>query len=329
MDTRKYAELIETAARDLHRFGITAIHDPGVTPGARAAYVLLKSENRLPVSVLMMPHGEALLDNRVQNLDEMSFGSGDERLRVGPVKVFGDGANKETTAFSVKVHGQTIPCGTYRDDFPDVIIDATKKGYQVCVHCLGNMTVDAVLDSFEAAMQCVPQGFCIRPRLEHLNLLSPEQIDRLSSMNACASVQPQFLMRAGHLNKVPIEGGKWFAYADLLNNGVVLGASSDHPGGFMDGRDVIACCCLASTMSDGRGDEIFPDQKMPFEKWLSIYTAGSAYLGSQENERGMLREGLVADFVILDGDLDPTHPPVVDETWIAGRQVYHHPGISP
>ncbi|HWQ65844.1 MAG TPA: amidohydrolase [Methanospirillum sp.] len=322
-DSSYYADLIENAARDLLRFGITAVHDPGVTPGAEVAYKKLHAEQRLPVSVLMMPHGETLLDNRVgDRLQAMTFGAGDERLRVGPVKVFGDGANKEMMALSVQIQSQIYASGSYRDDFQEIITDAIHQGFQVCVHCLGNVTVDVVLDSFESAEKILPSGFSLRPRLEHVNLLSQEQIIHLASLGGCASVQPQFLTRASQLNRVPIEGTTWFAYGDLMKAGVVLGGSSDYPGGFMDGRDVIACCSMAATMSDGQGNIISPEQMMPFEKWLWIYTAGSAYVGNQEAERGMLREGLVADFVVLKGDLNPADPPIVDETWIGGKRVF-------
>jgi len=319
----RYAELIEQAACDLHRFGITAVHDPGVTPDAEEAYRLLHSEKRLPVSVLMMPHGSTLLNNLIgKRLEELTFGEGDEQLRVGPVKVFGDGANQATTALTLQIGDQTLSSGMYRNDFQNTLIESVRNGFQVCVHCLGNRTVDTVLETFEAAKKEIPPEFIIRPRFEHLNLLSQNQISHLSSMNACAAIQPQFLSRAGRLNKLPITGATWFAYKDLMENGIVLGGSSDHPGGFMDARDVIACICMGATMSDGNGNVISPDQIMPFEKWLWIYTAGSAYVGNQENERGMLTKGLVADFVILDGLLDPKSPPVVDETWIGGKQVY-------
>jgi len=63
ISTGEYADLIEARAKELIPFGITAVHDPGVTPAAESAYNLLHSEGRLPVSVLMMPHGEAMLDN--------------------------------------------------------------------------------------------------------------------------------------------------------------------------------------------------------------------------------------------------------------------------
>ncbi|ACL15579.1 amidohydrolase [Methanosphaerula palustris] len=322
-DSTTYADLIERSGRELHQFGITAIHDPGVTPDAESAYSQLNAEKRLPVSVLMMPHGMTLLDNQVgERLQGPISGEGDEWLRTGPVKVFGDGVLMESTAISVTINGEKIASGTYRNDFQDVLIDAVSHGFQVCVHCLGNLTVDASLDCFESARKHAPPGFVIRPRLEHLNILSQDQIDRLASLNGCACVQPQFLMRAGHLNKTRFEGTKWFAYADMRDAGVVLAAGSDYPGGFMDARDVIACCRMGATMNDGQGNTISPEQALPFEQWLWMYTAGSAYVGGQECERGMIQEGLVADFVILEGDLNPDNPPVVAETWIAGRRVY-------
>ena len=94
-------------------------------------------------------------------------GVGDERLRVGPVKLFADGATAETVAFSLKIGGQTINSGNYRDDFEEMLFAATEKGFRVCVHSFGNATTDAVLTAFENAVTRAPAGFEMRPRLEH------------------------------------------------------------------------------------------------------------------------------------------------------------------
>jgi predicted amidohydrolase YtcJ len=76
-------------------------------------------------------------------------------------------------------------------------------------------------------------------------------------------------------------------------------------------------------MSDVAGNVIFPDQVLPFEQWLWMYIAGGAYAGGQEKERGMLKKGMVADLVVLEGGLDPKNPPIVAETWVAGeRHIY-------
>jgi hypothetical protein len=322
-DTRQHADLIEARARELLPLGITAIHDPGVTPAAEAAYRLLYDEGRLPVSVLMMPHGTTVLDNDVgARLYGPVTGTGDEQLRTGPVKLFADGATAETVAFAMKMHGQMIKSGNYRNDFTGILWEATRLGFQTCVHSFGNATTDVVLDACEKAAKGVPAGFVLRPRLEHVTLLSDSQIERLAAMKGCVSIQPQFLVRGEGMKRAPLDEGKWFAYGDLSRAGVVVSASSDDPGGFMDARDPIKCSVMGATMSKGDGVTIFPDQVLPFEEWLRMYTAGGAWAGGQENERGMLKKGLVADLVILKGELDPAHPPRVAETWRNGKRVY-------
>lgn len=329
-DTRRHADLIEARARELLPLGITAVHDPGVTPAAEAAYRLLYDEGRLPVSVLMMPHGATVLDNDVgARLSGPVTGTGDEQLRTGPVKLFADGATAETVAFAMKMRGQLIKSGTYRDDFTDALCTATRRGFRTCVHSFGNATTDAVLDAYEQAAQGAPPGFILRPRLEHVTLLSDGQIERLAGMKGCVSIQPQFLVRGEGMKRAPLDEGTWFAYGDLSRAGVVVSASSDDPGGFMDARDPITCSVMGATMSSGDGRTIFPEQVLPFEEWLRMYTAGGAWAGGQENERGMIREGLVADLVVLEGELDPAHPPCVVETWRNGEQVYRTSGTVP
>lgn len=324
-NTETLANLIEARAKELLKFGITAVHDPGVTPATEAAYKKLHGEGRLPVSVLMMPHGETVLDNQLSyRLQGPVTGMGDERLRVGPVKLFADGATAETVAFSLKIGGQTINSGGYRDDFEEILFAATEKGFRVCVHSFGNATTDAVLTAFENAVTRAPAGFEMRPRLEHVTLISTSQIKRLAAMGGCACIQPQFLSRAQNRKQVVLDDGKWYAYGDLVKGGVTVASSSDDPGGFMDARDPIQGSVMGSTMSDGAGNVIFPDQVLPFEQWLWMYTAGGAYAGGQEKERGILKKSMVADFVVLEGNLDPKNPPVVAETWVAGKQVYDH-----
>jgi len=320
---RRFADLIEARAKELLALGVTAIHDPGVTPAAEAAYRLLHEEGRLPVSVLMMPHGDSLLDNRIENrLNSPITGAGDERLRVGPIKLFGDGGVPGTVAFSGKIKGRMYADGMPRDDFRDELIKAIGRGFQVCIHSLGNVTADAVLESFGTAIEQSPEGRNILPRVDHVFLLSQAQITRLASMGGCAAVQPCFLNRAERLKRMAFEGYQWFAFKDLVKRGVVVAGSSDDPNGIMDGRDPLKCCVMGATMSDDAGNVIFPDQTMPFEQWLWIYTEGSAIAGGQENERGMLRKGRVADMVIPEGELDPKNPPFVAETWVRGERIY-------
>jgi len=243
-------------------------------------------------------------------------------LRVGPVKLFADGGVSGSMAFSGEIGGEKYQLGKERDDFEDKLIEATKLGFRVCVHSIGNAATEAVLDSFEKAAHEAPEDFEMRPRLEHLFLLSEDQIKRLSSMRGCSAVQACFLEGSQGLKDIRFEGLKWFAFKDMIQNGIILAGSSDTPGGFMDGRDPIKSATMGAKMRDSSGNILFPDQTLPFDKWLWIYTAGSAYAGGLEKERGMLKKGLIADMVVLKGDLDPENPPVVTETWKAGQKAY-------
>jgi predicted amidohydrolase YtcJ len=104
-----------------------------------------------------------------------------------------------------------------------------------------------------------------------------------------------------------------------VTSGTTVAASSDAPCQFHAPLRTSACGATRLTRS---GEQFAPDQAVAFEAWLHAYTAGAAYAGGQEHERGRLRPGLVADLVVLDGELDAEAPPTVRETWVAGRRVH-------
>lgn len=135
-------------------------------------------------------------------------------------------------------------------------------------------------------------------------------------------MQACFLEGSQGLKEIQFEDLGWFRFKDMAEEGVILAGSSDAPGGFMDGRDPIKSAAMGSKMSDNTGNILFPNQGLPFEKWLWMYTAGAAHAGGLENERGMLKKGLVADMVILEGELNPEDPPFVVETWKNGKKVH-------
>jgi predicted amidohydrolase YtcJ len=108
-------------------------------------------------------------------------------------------------------------------------------------------------------------------------------------------------------------------FAELASAGVPLAASSDDPCAPVA---PLWCSARGATRTTTSGRVFEAEQAVDFEAWLHAYTAGSAYAGGQERERGSIAPGLRADLVVLDGRLDPHDPPTVAETWIAGEQVY-------
>lgn len=324
LDIEEHASLIEERARSLLSFGITAVQDAAVTPAAEAAYRYLHERRRLPLSVLMMPHGDTWLDNCIgSRLDGPRTGEGDALLRVGPIKVFADGGVKGSIAYAGRLCGKDYSTGTPRDDFESTVIEATGKGFRVCIHSIGNVSTEKALSAFEKASAYAPVSFEMRPRIDHLFLLSNEQVGRLARMGGCSSVQPFCIRSAPRYREAPFEGLYWLPYRTLYEGGVALSASSDDPGmASMAFVDPIGCAAIGARMADESSPFYFPEQALPFETWLSFYTAGAAYVGGLENERGTLRKGLVADMVVLEGSLDPDDPPRVKETWKGGEKVF-------
>lgn len=112
-------------------------------------------------------------------------------------------------------------------------------------------------------------------------------------------------------------------FADLAEAGVTLAASSDSPCAF---AEPLLTSARGVTRLTAKGTVASPEQSLPYETWLRAYTAGAAYAGGQENERGRIAPGLVADLVVLDGALDAGHPPTVAETWVDGVRHFGGPG---
>jgi hypothetical protein len=140
-------------------------------------------------------------------------------------------------------------------------------------------------------------------------------------------VQPGFLHHMGGA----VEGFEpddmaWMAFGDLQAAGVRLAASSDAPCAF---SAPVLTSARGTTRLTSKGTVLTPEQSLPYEAWLRAYTEGAAYAGGQEDVRGRLAPGLVADLVVLEGPLDAARPPGVAETWVAGQRAYAAPGGAP
>ncbi len=316
-DPDRWAEHIERAAHALPQDGITAIHDAACAPAAERAYGTLARADRLAVSVLVCPHPAGLLGApEARRLDGAPTGAGDEQVRVGPVKLFADGG--VAPALDVHLRGERLTFGTLFPDLEDQVGNAVAREFRVAVHAIGNAGLDAALRAFARAGHTRDDDH--RFRVEHVCLASPDQLRRLAELGGIAVVQPGFLHHLGRqVENAAFDDATWLPFADIQRAGVTMAASSDCPCTF---HEPLRTSSHGASRRTGSGRVLDADQAVTYEDWLWAYTAGAAYAGGQEGERGALAAGLRADLVVLDGDLDDVHPPVVSETWIAGRRVY-------
>jgi predicted amidohydrolase YtcJ len=321
-DPDRWGECIEAACRALLAEGVTCVHDAACPPSAERVYRELASAGRLPLSVLMMPHGEALLGPLVPaRLDGPATGEGDARLRVGPVKLFADGG--VLPAIEGHWGGHPLTMGMVFEDLGPQVAHAVERGFRIAVHALGNRGADATLDAFESVSRRRPDDDH-RWRLEHATLLGPTQVERMAELGVVAVVQPGFLHHmGGAVDGFELDEATWLPFGTLDRGGVPLAGSSDLPCAF---NEPLLTSASGVTRLTSKGTVLDAGQSLPYETWLRAYTAGAAYAGGQEHERGSIKPGLQADLVVLEGELDADRPPKVVETWVAGQRV--HPAVN-
>jgi predicted amidohydrolase YtcJ len=325
-DPDRWGEHILTRMQTLLQGGVTCVHDAACPPAAENVYRRLAASGSLAVSVLMMPHPAALLSSLEHGrLRQAPTGEGDEWLRVGPIKLFADGgvfvdADRDP-AIDAHRDGKRFTAGI---KFPGLVDDATAAaacGFQIAVHAMGNAGLQSALQAFEAVARAAGDADH-RFRVEHVTLASPAQLRRLAELGAVGVVQPGFLPVLGsRISHLRFQDAVWMPFADLTGVGVRLAASSDDP---CADWQPLTTSTFGATRWTG-GGTLGPDQALGYEDWLRAWTIGAAFAGGQEHERGSLTAGKRADLVMLDGQLDPQHPPTIAQTWIAGRQVYPQP----
>lgn len=319
-DPDRWADHIEARARSLLADGITAVHDAACSPAAEAAYARLASVGRLPVSVLAMPHPAALFGPPGGRLDGPPTGEGDERLRVGPLKLFADGGI--APALDVHLGGAPLRYGHLFEGLEDQVRATVERGFDVAVHAIGNAGLAVVLEVWRSRA-----GAGRRLRVEHACLAGPDQIRAMAELGVAAVVQPGFLHHlGGQVEEVHFDDAEWLPFGDLARAGVPLAASSDDPCTF---HEPLRTSAHGATRRTAKGGVLDIGQALGYERWLEAYTAGAADAGGQGDERGRLAPGLRADLVVLDGPLDPESPPTVAETWVGGRRVFSAPPAGP
>jgi predicted amidohydrolase YtcJ len=243
-------------------------------------------------------------------------GEGDARLRVGAVKLFADGG--VLPAIDGTTHGHHVSLGVVFGGLDAQVHKVVERGFRVAVHAIGNRGVASALDAFATVAR--RRGDDHRFRVEHASLLNREHARRLAEVGAVAVVQPGFVHHmGGAVQGFELDEATWMPFADLAAAGVPLAGSSDTPCAF---RAPLLTSARGVTRRTSRGTAIGADQALPYGTWLHAYTAGAAYAGGQEHERGKLAPGFQADLVVLRGALDPERPPQVDETWVAGERVF-------
>ncbi|HQT21864.1 MAG: amidohydrolase [Sphingobacteriales bacterium 17-39-43] len=236
-------------------------------------------------------------------------GKGDSWLKIGGLKGFVDGSlGSHTAAFKQPFSDTPTDSGflvTPVKELYEQISAADKAGLQVMVHAIGDKAIEEQLNIFEIVEK--DNGKRDRRfRIEHAQHIAPEDLSRFKTLNVIASMQPYHA----------IDDGKWaekvigperikttYAFKSLLDNQAVLAFGSDWFVAPPTPTEGIYAAVTRRTLDDKNPEGWVPEQKMNVEQALKAYTYSSAYASFDENNKGILKKGYLADFVILDQNL--------------------------
>jgi predicted amidohydrolase YtcJ len=243
-------------------------------------------------------------------------GFGDDRLAVGYLKAFMDGALGSGTARMLDGTGVEI---TSREAFEGIVARAAAAGFPVAVHAIGDRANRDALDAFEATRHLwAPLG--LRQRIEHAQVLAPEDVGRFAALGVAASVQ--FSHQTSDRDLADAQWGERarlaYAWRSLLDTGAVLANGSDAP---VEELDPLAGLRAAVRRTMDDRPAWHPEQRLDAAAALQAMCADPAWLARAEHRRGRLAPGFDADLVVLSRDPVTCPPDELDDVRVEATMV--------
>lgn len=260
-------------------------------------------------------------------------GNGDHLVRTGGVKAFVDGSlGSHTAAFIEPYSDLKTDSGFFVNNEEDLykwIYEADRAGLQAVIHAIGDRAINFLLDTYERI--AIENGDRDRRfRIEHAQHIAPGDIERFAKLNVIASMQPYHA----------IDDGRWaegyigperikttYAFRSLIDAGAVVAFGSDWPVAPATPLEGIYGAVTRRTLDDNNPDGWVPEEKITVEEALKAYTIDAAYSSFEEDIKGTLVPGKLADFVVLDRDITAIDPVEiwdmkVQQTWVGGKKVF-------
>jgi predicted amidohydrolase YtcJ len=327
--------LVEQSLQDLLRAGITTIHDIEGRD-ALTLFQQLRAEDRLGVRVQMILPRHALPELKALGL---RAGFGDDLLRLAGIKIFADGTlGSQTAAMLEGFEGNpgnrgilALPEATMME----TVSTAAELGLSIAIHAIGDRAVRVALNSIERAQQQLSDAHQqstmahLRYRVEHAQLIAPDDLERMRRLGVVASVQPFHAVADRDLAE-RYWGRRYkraYAYRTMQAMGIPLALGSDAPVETFDPLRILYAAIERNDSATPERPAWLPEQALPVVQALWGYTLGAAYAGGEEHNKGSLTVGKLGDAVVLREDLLTIEPAKIREngvqaTIVGGKLVY-------
>jgi predicted amidohydrolase YtcJ len=330
-DQRRHA--IERALEHAASLGVTSVQNMNPDYADIAIYSELLDEGKLTTRIYAAPL-ITQVDDQVKIGVRRAFGG--PYLRIGAVKAYADGSLGSATAYFFEPFSdQPGNRGLLSDEMHPVslmrdrMMRADAAGLQICAHAIGDAGISAILDIY-AEIEKAHGGRDRRWRIEHAQHMAAKDFDRFAQLHVIASVQPYHAIDDGRWAERRIghdRSSRTYAFRTFLDHGVRLALGTDWNVAPLNPMLTLYAATTRATLDGKNPNGWFPEQKLTIKEAVEAYTMGSSYAEFQENEKGSITPGKLADMVLLSDDVLSIDPVKIREvkvlkTWVGGQLTY-------
>ena len=307
----KKAKAFDLAVKACHRNGITSFHDAGIGSQTLKFYENAKAANKMNVRLYAMLRGgdKDLLNEWYK---KGPFIDPDNRLTIRSIKLSCDGALGSRGAWLLEPYTdrpghfghETLPMEMVQE----TALNGLRNGFQVCSHAIGDRANKEILDRYEAAFVELPNlKTDHRFRIEHAQHLHPDDIPRFAELGVIPAMQAVHLSSdrpwaIDRLGEKRIKEGAYM-WQDLLKSGIPIVNGTDVPVEPLNPIASLYASISRKTLKGTPEGGYEPEQKMTREQALKSYTLDAAYGAFEENIKGSITAGKLADFTIYNQDI--------------------------
>jgi predicted amidohydrolase YtcJ len=257
-------------------------------------------------------------------------------LRIGAVKAYADGSLGSRTAYFYEPYlDQPGTRGLLADGMHpislmrDRMLKADAAGLQLCTHAIGDEAISMILDLYSDVVKSGGERDR-RMRIEHAQHMADKDFDRFRELQVIASVQPYQAIDDGRFAEPRIghdRASRTYAFRTFLEHGVRLAFGTDWDIAPLNPMLTLYAAVTRATLDGKNPNGWFPEQKLTITEAIEAYTMGSAFAEFQENEKGSITPGKLADMVLLSQDILSIAPEkirdtIVLKTFVGGKLVW-------
>jgi predicted amidohydrolase YtcJ len=298
---------VELAGQEALENGVTSFHDAGASFQTIDLFKQLAEEGRLPIRLYVMVRFASNQEMAAKLPQYRMIGFGTHFLTVRSIKRQIDGALGPHGAWLLEPYQDLESTGLNLETVEEIegtAALAIEQGFQVNTHAIGDRANREVLDLYQRTFEAHPDKTDLRWRIEHAQHLHPDDIGRFAELGVIAAMQGIHCTSDGpwvykRLGARRAEEGA-YVWQKLMATGAVVTNGTDVP---VEDIDPIASFHASVSRRMKDGNAFFPDQRMTREEALRTYTINNAYAAFEEDIKGSLTPGKLADIVVLSRDI--------------------------